>query len=110
MNSSLNEQLGDGPSLPEMVEANLDDASIGELLADLQAHTTVLGVNGKSQLQQYAEEGSLLTLDAAVTQLRAGQLLAIQVRYLFEKHDWTDTIFKVGASYRLVRCRHSKHS
>lgn len=107
MSGSFDEYWGEGPAIPEMVEAILDDASIQELLADLQAHTIVRGVNGKSKLQQHAEEGSAMTLESAVAQLLAGQLIAVQIRYTFEAFDWTDTVFKIGASYRLVRCRHS---
>ncbi len=95
----------DGPPVPLLVDGVIDAATLRQLFADLAASATVLGVREKSNptADMNAEE---LNLDAAQVRLLSGAARAVQVRYQFASHEWTDTIMSVPSGFRVVRCRY----
>lgn len=98
-------RLSDGPPLPEMREAVLSSGDVLALLADLQAHTRIQGVLCKSGAHQQTPTGET-PLEQAVDQLVNRTVTAIQIRYAYDDHEWTDTLLNSPAGVRLVRCQH----
>lgn len=98
-------RLADGPPLPEMREAVLSRDDVLALLADLQTHTRIQGVLCKSGLRQQTPAGET-PLEQAVDQLINRTVTAIQIRYAYDNHEWTDTLLNSPAGVRLVRCQH----
>ena len=97
--------FSDGPPVPLMVEGLIDQPTLARLFADLASAATVLGVRDKGGPGQYAAEGEL-SPTVALERLTAGTARAIQVRYRYDGHEWTDTVLATAAGYRIVRCRH----
>jgi hypothetical protein len=95
----------DGPPVPLMVEGTLDAAGLRQLFADIQSAGTVLDVREKGGPAEYAG-GAGLTPAAALERLLAGAARAVQVRYRYEGHDWTDTVFATAQGFRVIRCQH----
>lgn len=95
----------EGPPVPMMVEGDIDAATLRQLFADLLASATILVVREKGAPQAYtlAEE---LTSDVALSRLISGDARAVQIRYRFDGHEWTDTILSMRGGFRVVRCRH----
>lgn len=96
----------DGPPLPTMVEAVLDDVRLQQLLHDWRHHAGLRAVRRKGAAADHATENDPAELEAAVDALRTRSCRAIQVEYVFEGAEWTDTLFVAAHGYRLVRCRH----
>lgn len=97
--------FADGPPVPLMVEGVIDAATLRQLFADIQAAGTVLGVREKGGPTEYAG-GEAMPPAVALERLLAGAARAIQLRYLFDGHEWSDTILALPAGFRVVRCRH----
>lgn len=97
--------FADGPPLPEMREGLLSAGDLTQLFADISACTTVLGVQEKGGAQRYAEAGTL-PLDTARERLVDGAARAVQIRYRFDGFEWSDTVMRLPAGFRLVRCQH----
>ncbi len=98
--------LPDGPPPPEMCEAVLSREEIQALVADLSAHTQILGTQCKAAPQQQTPPHNL-PLESAIDQLFSRAVMAVQVRYRFDGHEWTDTLLNSPAGVRLVRCQHT---
>lgn len=98
-------QLPDGPAIPEMREAILTVDDVRELVADLRAHACVTGTLCRAGTRRQTPPDHI-PLEAAIEQLFARTVTAIQIRYQFSGHDWTDTLLHSPAGIRLVRCQH----
>lgn len=97
--------FADGPPVPMMVEGLIDAATLTQLFADLEAAGTILGVREKGGPAAFAAAGEITPADAR-ERLLAGTARAVQVRYHFDGHEWTDTVLATPAGFRVVRCRH----
>ena len=106
MTSTQPIQFPDGPPLPEMREAILSRDDVLALVADLQAHTRVISTLCKAGPQQQTPPGSI-PLEAAIERLFERTVSAIQIRYAYDGHEWTDTLLNTPAGFRMVRCQHS---
>lgn len=95
----------DGPPVPLMVEGLIDPPTLTQLFADIQTAGTVLGVREKGGPAEYAA-GDGMPHAVALERLLAGTARAVQLRYQFDGHEWTDTILATAAGFRVVRCRH----
>lgn len=95
----------DGPPLPEMREAVLSHDELSILAADLQAYTQIASVICKSHSQQHAPPVNI-PLSAAIDHLFARTVTAVQIRYAYDGHEWTDTLLQTPAGVRFVRCQH----
>lgn len=105
MNSAQDNVFPDGPPMPEMCEGLLGPDDIEQLFADLEALTTVRSVVQKGAAERYADQG-VVSLDRAKESLVACDVAAVQIRYEYDGHEWTDTLMRQAAGYRLVRCQH----
>ena len=106
MTSTQPIQFPDGPPLPEMREAVLSRDDVLALVADLQAHTRVISTLCKAAPQQQTPSGSS-PLETAIERLFERTVSAIQIRYAYDGHEWTDTLLNTPAGFRMVRCQHS---
>lgn len=97
--------LPDGPTVPLMVEGVIDAATLRQLFADLAAAAAVLAVREKGDPRGYADGGERAP-ESALDRLLAGAARAVQVRYRYDGHEWTDTVFAVPTGFRVIRCRH----
>jgi hypothetical protein len=88
-----------------MTEGVLDIAGLNQLVSDLRDHATVLSVREKVAPGVHAGADEE-PLETAITRLAAGTARALQVRYWYDSHEWTDTVFALPSGYRVVRCRH----
>ncbi len=98
--------FADGPPVPLMVDGVLDAATLAQLFADIETAGTVLGVREKGGPAEYAN-GDGMPPAVALERLRSGAARAIQIRYHFDEHEWTDTVLAAATSFRVVRCRHT---
>jgi hypothetical protein len=95
----------DGPPVPLMVEGLIDPPTLTRLFADLASAATVLGVREKGGPAEYATNDEMPPA-TALERLLAGAARAVQVRYRYDGHEWTDTVLATPAGFRVVRCRH----
>lgn len=95
----------DGPPLPEMRDAVLSHDEILVLAADLQAYTQIASVICKIRSLQHVPPENI-PLPAAIDQLFARTVTAVQIRYVYDGHEWTDTLMYTPTGIRLVRCQH----
>ena len=92
---------------PEMRDAVLSAEDIAALRNDLRAHAVVTSVMEKGAAQLRANSSQPAhDLEPSIERLLTGEVRAIQVRYAFDGHDWTDTLMRLSEGFRLVRCRH----
>ena len=97
--------FADGPSVPLMVEGLIDPPTLTRLFNDIQTAGTVLGVREKGGSAEYAG-GDAMPPAIALERLLAGTARAVQLRYHFDGHEWTDTVLATASGFRVVRCRH----
>ena len=97
--------LPDGPPIPEMRESALSAEDIHALAADLTTHAVIHSIICKGGARQHSP-AKPLRLDDAVEQLLSKTVAAVQVRYQFDSHDWTDTLMNTPNGIKLVRCQH----
>lgn len=95
----------DTPPLPEMRDAVLSAEDLQALAADLAALTHITGILEKGVATSHAES-SPPSLQTAIERLTTGHVRAIQIRYQYDSHEWTDTLMALPQGFRLVRCRH----
>lgn len=96
--------MSDAPQLAELVQAELDAATLDALERDLATLTTVLDVQVKGAAATYAA-GTGTALAEALAALRAGTVRGVQVRYAYQQEVWWDTLLRTPAGVRLVRMR-----
>ena len=97
----------DGPPLPEMREAVLSRDEVVALQADLLTHTQIQGVLCKAKSREQTPVGNT-SLELAIQQLLDHLTAAVQIRYSYDGHEWTDTLLNTPAGVRLVRCQHQR--
>lgn len=97
--------FSDGPPVPLMVEGCIDAATLRQLFTDLMTAATGLTLRAKGGPSDYASADAL-TPDDALARLLSGAARAVQARYRFGGHEWTDTIMAIPGGFRVVRCRH----
>jgi hypothetical protein len=97
--------FADGPPVPLLTEGTIDAATLRQLGADLEACAQVLSVRAKAGPVALAAPDEL-PLDRALEDLLTGTTRAVQVRYWYDGHEWTDTVVALGKGFRVVRCRH----
>lgn len=88
--------------LPELREAELDDAALGALAADLLALCEIHEVRVR-RIGERRADAAPLTLSAALALLHAGDAAAVQVRYTHERRVFIDTLTRTPSGTRLVR-------
>lgn len=101
--------FADGPPVPLLVEGVLDAATLRQLFADLAAAASQLTVREKGDARTYSGVADV-TLAAAFDRLDRGETRAVQIRYHFDGHEWTDTVISLPTGFRVIRCQHDSSS
>jgi hypothetical protein len=99
-------EFPDGPAIPEMREALLDPDKVRELASDLARFTRVFSIQCKTSARSQTPPAGDVSLEQATELLLSRNVQAIQVKYHYEDHEWTDTLMQFPSGVRLVRCRH----
>lgn len=89
-------------SVPLMMEALLTGEQLHQLEVDLLQATTILQVLEKGTLTEQALDQSS-TLAASLAKLCEESIRAVQVRYQLDGFTWSDSIFRLPNTFRLVR-------
>lgn len=87
--------------LPDLHQADLDDATVAALFRDLAACAQILEVQVKGGAT--ARSSARPDLDTARDLLLGGQVRAIQVRYAYQGAQWLDTLMRTPGGVRVVR-------
>jgi hypothetical protein len=95
----------DGPPVPMMVDGVMDEPMLRQLFKDLASAATVLSVREKRG-PTVGQSPEALSLETVESQLLAGTMRAVQIRYRYSDFEWTDTILSGPGGFRVVRCRH----
>jgi len=88
--------------LPALQQQMLDEETLNSLVQDLSALATILEVRGKGGSRSHANDEAL-TLGGAVGSLCEGKLRGVQVHYLYNHREWSDTLTASPAGIRLTR-------
>jgi len=96
-----------GPPLPELHEAHLDDELLDALVADIDSLCELESLRARPAPGSSPEPPT--SLAEARDRLRRGELAALQLRYRHGGERWLDTISPASGGYRLVRLRDPLH-
>jgi hypothetical protein len=88
-----------------MRDALLGSEEFHALITDLTTYTRVTNTLCKAGPRQQTPPHNLTLSDAAAMFL-ARTVTAIQIRYEYDGHLWSDTLLHVPQGIRLVRCQH----
>ena len=98
--------LSDGSPLPETCQQVLDDATLQQLVVDIETCTELLEVIPKYGADTYVGDNDQVGLRDAISMLQSGQLRGAQIRYNHDGSQWWDTLMVTPAGVRLVRIKH----
>ena len=99
-------KLRDGSPLPETCQQVLDDATLQQLVVDIETCTELLEVIPKYGADTYVGDEAQIGLRDAISMLKSGQLRGAQIRYNHDGSQWWDTLMATPAGIRLVRIKH----
>jgi ferredoxin-type protein NapG len=88
--------------LPELREADLDEAGLRALFGDLAAATQIEDIRSKQAPERRAE-ASRISAEEALGWLLEGRVRGVQVRYRYDGQSWCDTILATTRGHRVVR-------
>lgn len=88
--------------LPDLHQAVLDPGTLNQLFEDIQQLTQVIEVKAKLASQEYALPDDL-TLFRAKELLLKRSVGGVQIRYLYEGHQWFDTLLVKEQGIKLTR-------
>ena len=93
--------------LPDLHQAELDEATVRQLFADVRDHTELMEVIPKSAASAYVPEIAAITLAEGLELLLVGGVRALQLRYRHDGNVWWDTLMTTPqGSFRIVRIQH----
>lgn len=82
----------------------LDDVGLAEHFETLARTAQEIEIRFKDDETTHSDAAAA-ELDEAARRLRAGDVVAVQIRFYQEGSWWCDTVMRRGDSYRLVRMR-----
>jgi hypothetical protein len=91
--------------LPQLQDALLDPETLERLFQDIQRCGVVQEVLLKDGAGAMASEKSV-PLPEAMTALREGRVLGVQIRYWYDGATWWDTLMSTPRGVRLIRIEH----
>lgn len=93
--------------LPDLHQAELDEATLRQLFEDVRDHTELMEVIPKYAAAGYVPEIAAITLAEGLEQLLAGGVRALQLRYRHDGTVWWDTLMPtLHGNFRIVRIQH----
>ncbi len=102
--SALDLSLAEGPpiELPELTEADLDEAGLRALFRDLESAARIDEIRCKRAPLEHGEAAPVSSEDA-LRWLLEGRVRGVQVHYRYEGETWCDTILATPHGHRVVR-------
>ena len=98
--------MPDTPPLPDLLQSDIDEATLRQLIADIGTHTEVLEIIPKHTPGYVEENPAPLQLDQAY-QLACRSVRGLQFRYRHHSKTWWDTVMPLpGGLFRIVRIEH----
>jgi hypothetical protein len=94
----------DGPKPVKLLRTRLDDAGLDAHLAALAGQAQAIELRVKGAAGSHSDAATD-TLDVVGARLRAGEVVAIQIRFFQDDAWWIDTVMRAKDGYRLVRMR-----
>lgn len=88
----------------KLVRKRLDDAGVAAHFKWLASQAQAIEIRIKGAVAGYSE-ATTEQLEDAGRRLRAGEIVAVQIRFLQGDDWWCDTLMRAGESFRLVRMR-----
>lgn len=88
----------------KLVRKRLDDAGVAAHFEWLASQAQAIEIRIKGAVAGYSE-ATTEQLEDAGRRLRAGEIVAVQIRFLQGDDWWCDTLMRAGESFRLVRMR-----
>ena len=93
--------------LPDLHQAELDEATLRQLFQDVSAHTELMEVIPKYSASVYVSDVAAITLAEGLDLLLGGGVRALQLRYRHDGSIWWDTLMPTpDQSFRIVRIQH----
>jgi hypothetical protein len=99
--------MSDTPPLPDLLQSDLDEATLRQLITDIGTHTEVLEIIPKHVPGYVEENPAPLQLDEVYQMLVSRSVRGLQIRYLHQGKTWWDTVMPLpGGLFRIVRIEH----
>ncbi len=89
---------------PGPARKRLDDAGLEAHFETLATRAQAIEIRYKDDATSHSDAAAA-ELGEAARRLRAGEVLAVQIRFFQDDDWWCDTVLRRGDSYRLVRMR-----
>lgn len=91
------------PTLPDVFEGLLDVDGLDDFARDLARLPGPIEVCVKHAVKQRVDERCALSFEEALRSLVAGEVRAVQLRYVHDGARWCDTLMRTDKGTRLVR-------
>jgi hypothetical protein len=99
--------MSETPPLPDLLQSDIDDATLRQLITDIGTYTQITEIIPKHAPGYVEENPGPLQLDEAYRMLSERSLHGLQLRYRHEGKTWWDTIMpQPGGLFRIVRIEH----
>jgi hypothetical protein len=106
MNHPL-DSMSDTQPLPDLLQSDIDEATLGALITDIGTHTEILEIIAKHAPGYVEENPAPLQLDEAYRMLASRTVRGLQLRDRHQGKTWWDTVMPLpGGLYRIVRIEH----
>ncbi len=93
--------------LPDLHQAEIDEATLRQLFEDVSTHTELMEVIPKYAAAGYVPEIASITLAEGLDLLLGGGVRALQLRYRHDGTIWWDTLMPTPEQiFRIVRIQH----
>lgn len=100
--------MSDIPPLPDLLQSDIDEATLHQLITDIGTHTQILEIIPKYSPGYVEENPAPLQLDEAYRMLVDRSVRGLQLRYQHLGKTWWDTILPLpGELFRIVRIEHN---
>ncbi len=93
------------PPAVKLLRKRLDQAGVEAHFAELRRDAQSLEIRIKGAAAAYSEATTAGQLDEVARRLRAGEIIAVQLRFFQDDAWWCDTLVRKGDDFRLVRMR-----
>lgn len=99
--------MSDTPPLPELLQSDIDEATLRQLITDIGIHTEILEIIPKHAPGYVEENPAAIQLDQAYQLLAGRTVRGLQLRYRHQGKTWWDTLMPLpGGLFRIVRIEH----
>ena len=99
--------MSETPPLPDLLQSDIDEATLRQLITDIGTHTEILEIIPKHAPGYVEENPAPIQLDEAFQMLASRGVRGLQIRYRHQGKTWWDTVMPLpGGLFRIVRIEH----